>query len=90
MSRRDSSREARRARRASPLRAARRALVSSSFVEDAHRFVPSAHAAIAAIEALPDLLEPEARLAVEGPELCGALDFAFAGGGLPGNPGAGL
>jgi len=33
------------------------------------------------VEAVPDLLAPEATLAVDAPELCGAMDFAFAGGG---------
>lgn len=81
MLRRTGSREERLALRSSALRAARRALATSSFLDDAHRFTPSGQAALEAIEHLPDLLDPEPRLAVDGPTLCGALDFAFAGGG---------
>lgn len=81
MAHRHSSRDERLALRSSPLRAARRALASSRFMEDSNRFTPSGHSALAALEHLPDLLDVQAGLAVDGPLLCGALDFAFAGGG---------
>lgn len=42
---------------------------------------PSPRLAVHDVEAVPDLLSPEARLGVDAGELCGALDFAFAGGG---------
>ncbi len=81
MAHRSSARAARRANRSSSLIAARRALASRSFIEGAHQFVPTAHAELEALQDIPDLLHPEARLAVDAPMLCGALDFAFAGGG---------
>ncbi len=81
MARKSSTREARRARRGSSLRAARRALSTNSFIESAQHFTPSGHAGLASLETIPDLLDEQATLAVNGPSLCGALDFAFAGGG---------
>jgi hypothetical protein len=50
-------------------------------MEDANRFTPSGHSALASIRHIPDLLDSQAGLGVDGPLLCGALDFAFAGGG---------
>jgi DNA mismatch repair protein MutS2 len=42
---------------------------------------PSARQSVTDVEAVPDLLNAEPMLAVDAAELCGALDFAFAGGG---------
>lgn len=42
---------------------------------------PSARLASQSIEAIPDLLDADPRLAVDVGELCAGLDFAFAGGG---------
>ncbi len=42
---------------------------------------PSARLAAEAIEAVPDLLDAQARLVVDSGELCASLDFAFAGEG---------
>lgn len=81
MARKPSTRDSRRARRGSSLRAARRALSSTSFIESAQHFAPSGHAGLASLETIPDLLDEQATLSVDGPVLCGALDFAFAGGG---------
>lgn len=81
MAHRPNSRAARRSLRSSSLRAAKRALAPTSYLEKAHHFTPSGHAALAGIEHLPDLLGADATLALDGPMLCGALDFAFAGGG---------
>lgn len=81
MARQHGSRDERLALRSAPLRAARRALSSARFLEDAQRFTPSGHAGLASLRALPDLLHSTPGLWVDGPDLCGALDFAFAGGG---------
>jgi len=81
MGRKSSTRESRRARRGSTLRAARRALSTNAFIKGAKHFTPSGHAGLTSLEAIPDLLDEQATLAVNGPGLCGALDFAFAGGG---------
>ncbi len=81
MAPKSSTRDSRRARRGSSLKAARRALSASSFIESAQHFIPSGHAGLASLETIPDLIDEQATLAVDGPGLCGALDFAFAGGG---------
>jgi DNA mismatch repair protein MutS2 len=78
---RGTAREARRSLRPSALGAARRALAPASFLADAQRYTPTAHAALAALTDLPDLLHVEAALGVDGPLLAGALSFAFAGAG---------
>ena len=69
MSRKSSTQEARRARRGSSFRAARRALSTNSFIEDAQCFTPSGHAGLASLETLPDLLDEQPTLAVNGPAL---------------------
>ena len=42
---------------------------------------PSPRLAVHDVQAVPNLLSPDAHLAVDAGELCGAMDFAFAGGG---------
>jgi MutS domain V len=42
---------------------------------------PSPRLAVHDVESVPDLLCPDPQLTVDAGELCGAMDFAFAGGG---------
>ena len=78
--RKSRSGEARRALRSSTFADVRRTFAPESIGEHAEPFKPSGHAAIAAIESIPDLFNIKASLALDGPGLCGALDYAFAGG----------